>query len=162
MTWNYVDLCLIVLFIFAIYRGFKKGLVLSIASLLGLLLGVYGGMYFSDYFTVILKERWEIELPLLAFALTFIFILLAIYFLGKLIEKLLKIIALGLINKILGAVFSFAKYVLIIAVLLYIVEQTLINYPVLEFTYIQKAQLYPYILQLEEWVFPYIRQITNS
>ena len=54
----------------------------------------------------------------MAFAVTFLGVVLAIVFIGKILTKLADITALGLINKILGAVFGSLKWALILSVLL--------------------------------------------
>ena len=46
---NSTDIVLGVILLLAFYSGFKKGLFVTLASLVGLIAGVYGAVYFSDY-----------------------------------------------------------------------------------------------------------------
>lgn len=118
---NFVDLLFAVLLGFGTWRAFRKGLVLSVFSILALIVGIYGGIRFSDYTASLINNYFELNaewMPLLSFTLTFIALVIAVHLLGRFITKALKIVALGTLNKIAGAVFGLAKMALIISVLL--------------------------------------------
>ena len=55
----------------------------------------------------------------IAFFLVFLAVSVGIFFLAKLLEGLIGIAALGIFNKLLGALFGFGKYLLITSVALY-------------------------------------------
>lgn len=120
---NILDIIIAIPLIWGLVKGFQKGFILEIASLLGLIIGVYAGFEFSDLTNDYLKSNYDIDMPILAFAIVFIAVLIGLHFLGKLIEKLIKLIALGWLNKIAGAVFGLLKTGLILSVLLIFVEQ---------------------------------------
>jgi membrane protein required for colicin V production len=61
-------------------------------------------------------------LPIIAFALTFIILVVGIYFIGKIIQHLVEAIALGLVNRLLGVVFSLVKYAFLISAILVILN----------------------------------------
>ena len=68
-------------------------------------MGIYAGIHFSDFMATILRENVGIEseyLPAIAFTITFLLVGAMVYFAGKLVEKGLKIVALGMVNKIAG------------------------------------------------------------
>lgn len=104
------------------FIGFKKGLVLELATLAALALGVWGAIYFSDFTAQILSEYIEIQqewIGLSGFLVTFVLIVFAVFALAKGINKALKIIALGTINRLFGACFGVLKYALILSFILY-------------------------------------------
>ncbi|MBL4657954.1 MAG: CvpA family protein [Flavobacteriales bacterium] len=120
-----LDIILCIPLIWGLYKGFNKGLIIQVASLLALVLGVYGALLFSDLAKEILEANFNMDhkyIPLVAFASTFIAIVIAVHFLGKVLEKAINLIALGFFNKILGAVFGFLKAALLISVALFIFE----------------------------------------
>jgi len=122
---SYLDIILIIPLAWSIYKGFKRGLIIEIASLVGLVLGIYGALNFSDYTEVLLRENYDIDfeyMHLLSFAITFIGIVILVYILGKVLEKIINIIALGIFNKIAGMFFGFFKMSLILSMVLLIVE----------------------------------------
>lgn len=120
-----VDIILGVLLLIAFYLGFKKGLFVTLASLIALIAGVYGAIYFSGYAAGFLYERFdwsEQTTNLAAFAVTFIIIVFVISLAGKFLTKLADFAALGIINKLLGGVFNTIKYAFIVSVIFMLVN----------------------------------------
>lgn len=121
-----IDIILGALILFGIIRGFFKGLFVEIASLLALVLGIYGAIHFSNYAADFLetKTEWdENTINITAFAITFIIIVLAIILAGKALTKLANFAMLGLLNKLLGALFGGVKVALILSILLVVFER---------------------------------------
>ncbi len=122
---NYLDILLLIPIIIGGWRGFKKGFVIEVFTLLALLVGIYAGIHFSDYMATILKENIGLNseyLPPIAFTITFLLVGAMVYFAGKMIEKALKIVALGTINKFAGLVFGIVKVIFILSASLVILE----------------------------------------
>ncbi|MEQ8907887.1 MAG: CvpA family protein [Vicingaceae bacterium] len=122
MDLNYLDIVIAIPLIWGAYMGFKKGLILELASFVALALGIYGTMKFSTYTAAYLSQNFELDekwLSLTAFITTFVLIVIVVFMLAKLLDKLLKAVALGLVNRILGLLFGLLKYALILSVLLY-------------------------------------------
>src|SRR5690606_16214148 len=109
---NIIDIILLVFLLFGFIRGFIKGFFVELASLVGLIAGIYGALHFSYIFVDLLEGwiSWEKKyIELSAFGITFILIVVAVALLGKLLTKISNIIALGLVNKFLGALFGLLK-----------------------------------------------------
>lgn len=122
---NFIDIILVVFLAWGLYKGFRKGLVIEVTSLVALVLGVYGGIHFSDSVADFLRKQfdWQTEyLHIISFAITFIGIIFIVYTIGKIVEKLIDIVALGLVNKIAGGAFGLLKVAFILSVILIIVE----------------------------------------
>ena len=118
---SYIDIAILIPLLYAAYKGFRKGLIIEIATLVALIVGIYGAIHFSIYTEGILGDNTEIDesyLPLVAMVLTFLGIVIGIHFLAKLLEKVVKLVALGLVNRIFGMVFSLVKMSLIISFIL--------------------------------------------
>ena len=45
---NYLDIIIIIPLIWGAYKGFRKGFIIEIASLIALILGIWGGINFSS------------------------------------------------------------------------------------------------------------------
>jgi len=122
---NYIDIVLILPLLWGIWKGFSKGLIIEITTLVALVLGVWGGIHFSDYMAEVLSSNFEFDeqyLPMISFALTFLLILALVFALGKLVERMIGLVALGLVNKIAGGAFGLAKFGLIISILLVLIN----------------------------------------
>jgi len=122
---NVLDIILIIPIVWLMYRGFTKGLIIEFASLLALILGIWAAIHFSYYTGDILNEYFEISkrfLSIISFVITFIAVVIVVYFIGRIIEKFIDILALGFINKLFGAVFGIAKAALILSLLILIIN----------------------------------------
>jgi membrane protein required for colicin V production len=115
-----IDIILGVILLFAFYTGLKKGLFITLASLIGLIAGVYGAIYFSHFAGSYLYNafNWSEQVTnLAAFAITFLVIVFVISLAGKLLTKVADFAALGFINKLAGGVFNTLKIAFIVSVI---------------------------------------------
>ena len=120
-----IDFILAIPLAYAIYKGFKRGLILELATLAGFIIGIYVGIHFSRVAAQFISETFHYQsnwLHIIAFALVFLLVLLGTWFLGKLLEKTAEMLMLGIFNKILGAVFSLIKMTLILSFALFIIN----------------------------------------
>jgi membrane protein required for colicin V production len=157
---SYLDIIFVVLFAWSVYKGFTKGLILQLATLAGLLLGIYGALKFSDSTAELLSPKIDVNeqtLSVVAFALTFLIILVAVILIGKLIEKINEAIELGLINKLLGAFLSMLKMAFIISVLLVLVNKADTKYNFISNNTKEKSLLYKPLSNFAPIIFPYLK-----
>ena len=118
-----LDIILSAVLIYALIRGFMKGFFVEVTSLVALALGLYGAIHFSYIASSYLKNSvdWsEKSIQIVAFAITFFLIVGLISLTGKLLTKVAETAALGIVNKIFGAVLGFLKMGLILSVVLII------------------------------------------
>lgn len=123
---NYIDMFVVVLFAWAIFRGITRGLVMQATTLAALVLGIFGAMKLSGLTARIISNYFTINeeyLYLIALALTFITVFFLISIAGRAIEKILEAIQLSLLNKILGVIFSLCKMALILGIILAYVDR---------------------------------------
>ncbi len=118
---NILDIIIIIVLLFGFIKGYKKGLVVEVTTLLALIVGVFGAIKFSSLAASFVSAffTWnEKIIQLVSFALVFIGIVLAISILAKLITKFINMIALGFINKLSGGVFGALKVGIILGIVL--------------------------------------------
>ncbi len=116
-----LDIIIGAVLIFGLIKGYSKGLFDELASLLSLVLGIYGAIHFSYFLKNLLAEHFQMDHKynsLIAFFGTLVIIILGISLIGKLFTKLAKLVSLGLINKILGGAFGVLKLGLLLGLLL--------------------------------------------
>ncbi len=107
---NYLDIVILIPLVWLGFLGFKKGLIIELATLLALVGGVFVAIKFSNFFTELLVDFADNEyLPIISFCITFIAAVVFVFMLGRLLEKAIKIVALGLVNRIAGALFGVLK-----------------------------------------------------
>jgi membrane protein required for colicin V production len=118
---NYLDILILVPIAFGAFKGFRRGLIIELAGLAALALGIYAGIHFSEITSVFLGKYMNIEsehMPILSFIITFLVVVIAVYLLGKVLEKLVDIVALSFINKFAGLTFGVLKVFLILSMLI--------------------------------------------
>lgn len=122
---GFIDIILVIPILFGAFWGFKKGLIIEVASLIALGAGVYLGLKFSDLVSGWIND-WMSEpnryVNLIAFSLVFIAVVVLVFFFAKILEKGINLALLKPINKIFGAIFGLAKMVLLTGVFLIIIE----------------------------------------
>ena len=119
---NFIDIIIVILFLLASFKGFRRGLIKELVSLLSLIAGVYIASNFSVYFEKHLIKNFpktEEFTTIISFVLVFLIVFFSLKLAGILINKLAKSFQLGLINKILGLLFGSLKAILIIAFILF-------------------------------------------
>lgn len=127
---NYLDIFLSIPLLWGLYKGLTRGIIKEIASLLAFILGIYAAVYFSEQLQPILQANMSINesfLPIITFTATFIVIAFLVRLIGLLLDKIVKIMALGMISRLLGGVFGVLKTAFVISALL-LIFNTLDNY----------------------------------
>ena len=160
-----IDIVLGALILLGLIRGFMKGLFVEVASLLALVAGVYGAIHFSNFAAEFLqtKTAWnEKTINITAFAITFVVIVLAIAFAGKALTKLANFVALGILNKLLGAIFGALKIALILSIVLNIFDKMNKTIAFVDNDSIESSVLYAPVKSLVPLIFPDILEPTKE
>jgi len=153
---NTFDIIIAALLLFGFIRGLMKGLFVELASLISLIAGVYGAIRFSYFVGDFLKNSvdWDEQyVSIIAFAITFITIVIVISLLGKLFTKMADFAALGALNKILGGVFGILKIGLILSIILLIFDKLNKTIPFVSKKTTEDAILYEPVKELAPLLF---------
>jgi len=140
---NHLDLIIIIPALWFGYKGFTHGLIRELVSLAALILGIYAASLFSD-----LVEKWinNPDIPKeVYFAITFLVVLIAVFLLGKLFEKIIKLVIPEFINNILGGLFGIAKVAVIFSVIFYFIHSVDSKNAILKEDIVEKSFTYKYI-----------------
>lgn len=163
---NFIDIIIGGAIVGGFARGLMKGLFVEVASLVGLIVGLYGAIHFSYFAGDFLVENfpsWEEKyVNLTAFAITFIVILVAVTMAGKLLTKVADFASLGILNKILGGAFGGLKMAIIIGAALVFFERTNNTMEFVEKEKIDESALYEPVKDVGGFVFAYVLEETNK
>jgi membrane protein required for colicin V production len=153
---NYLDIVIILPLCWGVFKGIKNGLIIEAATLIALGAGVYGAILFSEQVAVWLNVSGRIEesyLPIIAFAATFIVIVVLIHIIAFVLDKLIKSIALGLPNRIAGGVFGLIKFTVIVCAFLLLIEKFNAVFQFLDPVLTQQSLLYYPLLSVANFVY---------
>jgi membrane protein required for colicin V production len=156
---NWIDLIIVVVLILALVMGFINGFVKEVASLAGLILGIWGAIKFSSFTAAKLYEWFDMTgqfVGIIAFIITFGIIVVIIHFIGILADKIVDAVSLGFINRILGIVFGLFKTVLILSVIFAIMNAIDARKPFLPKETIENSTFYNPISDIAPALFPII------
>lgn len=154
-----VDIVIGAILIFGLIKGFSKGFFDELASLLSLILGIYGAIHFSYLLKDVLAQHFQMDHKynsLIAFFGTLIIIIIGISLIGKLFTKLAQLVSLGFLNRILGAVFGTIKLALLLGLLLGWLERVNFMLPLIPEEHKKDSILYEPVKNLSNVVFPKI------
>jgi membrane protein required for colicin V production len=100
---NYIDIFISIFLIYGFIKGLYKGFIIEIASVIGLVLGIYlATQYNGDLSNYLISKQYfnwkEGYIIILSNVILFILTILIVSILGKVATKLVKLVALGLFN----------------------------------------------------------------
>jgi membrane protein required for colicin V production len=158
---NFFDIIFLVPLLFALYRGFKKGLIHMIASLLALVLGIIGAIKLRPFFAALLDGIFNISpdhVNVIAFAVAFVTIVLVVPLAAFLMDKLIKAVALSFVNRLLGMVFGVVVTAFVISMILWPVNQINAERQIIKPEHIEGSLLYNPLSSIAPALFPYLKR----
>lgn len=114
---NVLDIILAVPMLLLIFWGWRKGVVREVATLVGVLVGIWAAVHLSQLVAELIGLEGE-NAVLIAFLACFVGALVLAWLLGRLVEGLLKATKLSILNRIAGAILGMVKALCILAVML--------------------------------------------
>ena len=158
---GFLDIILCAALIFAFYKGVVNGLFVELASLISLILGIYFAVKFSSFMKEFLLGfvKWNPNtIQIVAFALTFIVVVIAINILGKFLTGIANFAFLGWLNKLGGGFFRVLKTILIVSILFSLFEKINYNNYLAKKETLDNSIFYNPIQKIAGYVFPSIKK----
>jgi membrane protein required for colicin V production len=121
-----IDIIFIILMIAACVKGYQKGLIIALFSIVAFIIGLAAALKLSAVVAVWLGGNANISakwLPFISFALVFFGVVLMVNWGGKLIEKTFEMALLGWANRIGGIIFYVLLYIIIFSIFLFYAEK---------------------------------------
>jgi membrane protein required for colicin V production len=122
-----IDIFVYIILVLAIVRGWRKGLILAVFSLVCGLIGLAAAVKLSAVFAIHMKSDLHITsrwLPLIAFILVFVLVIILISWTGRLVEKLIKWVLLEWLNKLGGILLFIVLYFSVYSIILFYGTET--------------------------------------
>ena len=139
-----LDLIFAGFIVLAILKGYQRGLIVGLFSLVAIIIGLAAAMKLSTVVAgyigqaVKVSEQW---LPIISFVVVFLIVILLIRLGAKAIESAVEVSMLGWVNKIGGIVLFVAIYTVVFSVLLFYAEQMKLIQP----ETINKSVIYSFV-----------------
>jgi membrane protein required for colicin V production len=139
-----IDFTFAALIILAIIKGYQKGFIIAIFSIIAFIIGLAAALKLSAAVANYLKESISVSakwLPFIAFALVFFIVIILVRLGAKLIEKTFQAVMLGWLNRIGGILLYAALYTIILSIFIFYAEKLQLLQPAA----IESSQTYHFI-----------------
>lgn len=143
----FLDSIVIIILVFAFFKGLRKGLVVALFSFMGFFIGLAAAIklssiaafYINESFTI--SQRW---VPFIAFTIVFLLVVFLVRLGAKAIEGLLSAVTLGWINRVGGVLFFSILYLFIFSLFVFYAEQL----HIIKEDTMESSVTYPFLKQL--------------
>jgi membrane protein required for colicin V production len=152
-----IDLIILIPLIYGAWKGFKKGFIMELFTILALLVGLYAAFHFSDKITEMIVGKTHEKpgyLPAISFLLLFLAVGAMVYFGGKALEQVLKIAQLSFLNKGIGALIGILKWGYLIGCIFVFIQSIDTNERFITKKNKENAILYPAVTGLVSITIP--------
>ncbi len=132
-----------------------------IASLAALLLGIFGAIKLRPVFAALLDSVFNIapeHINAIAFAVAFVTIVLVVHLVAFLVDKLIKAVALNLVNRLMGMAFGLLVTAFVISMVLWPINQVNAEKQIIKPNHIEGSLLYKPLSSFAPAVFPYLKK----
>jgi membrane protein required for colicin V production len=140
----FIDIVFAVLLVMAAVKGYQKGFVLAVFSILAFIIGLAAALKLSTAVAAYLADSVNVSakwLPFIAFILVFLAVVIAVRLGGRFIEKTIQFALLGWANRIAGILLYAALYTIILSIVVFYAEKMMLLQPAV----IQSSLTYTFI-----------------
>jgi membrane protein required for colicin V production len=139
----FIDIVFVILIALACYKGYSKGFIVALFSILGFIVGLAAALKLSTTVAAKIAEHTDLGkwLPALSFLLVFIATAFVVNIIGKLIQKTFETVMLGWANRIAGILLYATLYSIIISIFIFYAVQ--LHFIKVETT--NASLIYPYL-----------------
>ena len=142
-----IDVLFLIFLLLAIIRGLRHGFIIAVVSAVAWIIGIAAAIKLSAVVATYGKSHMHLPprwLPVLAFLLVFLAVVLGLRAIAKLIEKAVDLAMMGWANKLFGVLLYAFLYIATLSVLLFYAVQVHLLSP----HTLSASVTYPYIRPL--------------
>jgi membrane protein required for colicin V production len=143
-----IDFIILFVLILGAFRGFQKGFVLEVIGIIGFMLGIIAGLYFTPYLSDLfsgLFEQHQGLVRIICFIIIFIVVVVAFNLVGVALKKTIDLTPLGMFDDVAGALVGILLWAITLSFLLWFTELFGIK---LSTEYTDGSLLYPFLADL--------------
>ena len=152
-----LDLVILIFTAFLLIKGVWKGFVKEVAGIIAVVLAVFISFRFhkdtAGYLVSFIDEKY---VTVTAYLILFLAVYLAVMLFGNLLDKVLKSVFLGGVNRILGGVFGLLKSVLWLTLITFAYSTIKDGAGLYHPAWIIDSLFYPFLLDFTEIMSSYL------
>jgi membrane protein required for colicin V production len=158
---NWLDLVIALPLAYFAFKGFSKGLIITLAMLLGLMLGLWGAIHLSDLMIGVLQDQFHLKsnnINLIAYLVTFIVVFFLVYLLGNALNAVVKTVGLGIINRLAGGIIGIIKGLILASAFILLINKVDPYSKLIKQELKDEAILYKPVEAVAPFVFPTVKK----
>ena len=152
-----VDLFLLLILVMSAFKGWTKGFIMAVISMVSFFIALALALQFSGWVEGYLKKQSASDsdwMAFFAFLIVLIGAIVAIRLLGKIIEKSVELVMLGLVNRLAGILLYLFIYLSLFAVVLVYLKQ----FGLLGSDTAISSKSYTYLISFGGWVIDFFAE----
>ena len=121
-----IDAFFLFLMIFACIKGYQKGLIIALFSIIAFIAGLAAALKLSAIVAAKLSVSTNVSakwLPVISFVLVFLIVVLLVNLGSKMLQKSVELVMLGWVNRIGGIIFYALLYSIVLSIFLFYAVQ---------------------------------------
>jgi len=156
------DIIILLCFLPAVISGITKGFIEQAVALVSLILGAWLAFKFSSVVSEWLMPYFEISetvMNVISFAVIMLAVVLVLFFLGKVLTGVTKLVMLGWLDWMLGIVFALLKAGLFVGIGIVLFDTLNVKFEFVDEAVLDESVLYAPIRDIAYTVFPYLKEL---
>jgi membrane protein required for colicin V production len=153
-----IDIIALILLILLFVRGYRKGIIVALCSVIAILAGLTCAMALSAKLAIYLQDKGYVSsgwAPILSYVVLFIAVVWLVRLLAKLIDNFSNSILLGWVNKSIGGLLYALTGMVVYSSLLWLCRYA----HILPAETLVHSKTYPYLEPIAPWVFEHIGRV---
>lgn len=160
MEFSYLDIFFAIPLIWGIVRGLMSGFVRSLSVFVGLILGITLAQTYAADLSPTIQEWFTLsarQCLSIAYVTIFVAVMIVVAIIARILDKFLHLILLGWLNKLLGALFGFFKWAIILSFFIMVIEYANSKFEFLSPEKKSESLLYEPIKNVVPTIMPYVK-----
>lgn len=162
-----IDFIILLPLLWGAYRGFKKGLIMELVSIIAFILGIVLGFKLMEVGIQYLEPHVSNKMvPYISFILIFILVVIGVNLLGKVLKKVITISLLSIVDKIGGVLFGITLWGIAVSLILWLSVRAGVQIPSnitdgsISFDFFKSAG--PYVIDATASVIPFTNNLIQN
>lgn len=160
MEFSYLDIFFAIPLIWGIVRGLMSGFIRSLSVFVGLILGITLAQTYAADLSPTIQEWFTLsarQCLSIAYVTIFVAVMIVVAIIARILDKFLHLILLGWLNKLLGALFGFFKWAIILSFFIMVIEYANSKFEFLSPEKKSESLLYEPIKNVVPTIMPYVK-----
>lgn len=155
---NTLDLIVYLVLLLALYEGWRRGLILQLCSLGGIVVAIW----LAARYGVSVGEWLRMDQAVAqagGFAVVLVVTILLVALVGRLLRKLFHFAGFGLLDVVLGIAIALVKYLLLLSVAFAALDNLNADYGLVGQQTVEQSRWYLPVRELSDRVFPFLDRV---